>query len=109
MMLTDIGNRVQDHHSALLTCGKNQWYEYPMAKKLWGIPAYEGPSLLRIRKLVQGNPKRGHSAKRFSLYRTGMTVAEYVDECNSLNVPNYALFDITWDTDPKRRFIELYK
>ena len=80
-----------------------------MGKKLWGIPAYDGPSKLRIRKLVQGNPKRGASAKRFSLYRTGMSVGDYVQACNSLNVPNYALFDITWDSDPKRRFIELYE
>jgi hypothetical protein len=37
-----------------------------------------------------------------------MTVADYISACNGLEVPNYALFDITWDTDPRRRFIELY-
>jgi hypothetical protein len=37
-----------------------------------------------------------------------MTVREYIHACEALDVPNHALFDITWDTDPKRRFIELY-
>jgi hypothetical protein len=57
---------------------------------------------------VVANPKRGKSALRFALYRTGMTVQEYIEACERLNSPNHALFDITWDTDPKRRFIELY-
>jgi len=74
----------------------------------WNIPAYEGPSTRRIRKLVEGNPKRGASAIRFAQYRTGMTVAEYLADCDGLSVPNNALFDLTWDTDPKRRLIELY-
>jgi hypothetical protein len=37
-----------------------------------------------------------------------MTVQEYIRACGALDVPNHAIFDITWDTDPKRRFIELY-
>lgn len=37
-----------------------------------------------------------------------MTVQQYCDACSKLFVPNYALFDITWDTDTGRRLIELY-
>jgi len=77
-----------------------------MAVKHYGIPAYEGPRSRHIRKLVKVNPKRGDSRSRFDQYRTGMTVQEYIYACESLGVPNYALFDITWDT--QRNFIELY-
>jgi hypothetical protein len=79
-----------------------------MRKKIWGIPAYEGPTSRHIRKLAVGNPKRGAAAIRFAQYRTGMTVADYVLACEKLEVPNYAIFDITWDSDPSRRLIELY-
>jgi hypothetical protein len=79
-----------------------------MAKTLYRIPAYDGPTSLRIRKLVRGNPKKGNSRIRFAQYFTGMTVQEYIHACDALDIPNHALFDITWDTDPKRRFIELY-
>jgi hypothetical protein len=74
----------------------------------WNIPAYDGPHTRRIRKLVEGNPKRGDAAIRFAQYRTGMTVAEFITLCEKLDVPNYAVYDLTWDSDPKRRFIELY-
>jgi hypothetical protein len=37
-----------------------------------------------------------------------MTVAEYLAACDKLSVPNYALYDLTWDSDPSRRLIELY-
>jgi hypothetical protein len=79
-----------------------------MGTKHWGIPAYDGPESRRIRKLVEGDPKRGAAAVRFAQYRTGMTVQEYVAACDNLTVPNYAIYDITWDTDAKRRLIELY-
>jgi hypothetical protein len=79
-----------------------------MAKKLYSIPAYDGSTGRRIRKLVAENPKKGRSALRFAQYHTGMTIQEYVQACEALGIPNHALFDITWDTDPKRRFIELY-
>ena len=74
----------------------------------WNIPAYDGPQTRRIRKLVEGNPKRGDAAIRFAQYRSGMTVAEFINACHKLEVPNYAVYDLTWDSDPKRRFIELY-
>ena len=77
-----------------------------MAKKLWGIPAYDGSQSRRIRKIVSENPKRGKAAIRFAQYRTGMTVRGYIEACGALGIPNYALFDITWDND--RRVIELY-
>lgn len=77
-------------------------------KKHFGIPAFEGSKVLRIRKIVDGNPKRGAAAIRFARYRTGMTVEEFCLACEKLDVPNLALFDITWDRDPKRRYIELY-
>jgi hypothetical protein len=74
----------------------------------WNIPEYDRPHSRRIRKLVEGNPKRGDSAVRFAQYRTGMTVGEYLAACERLDVPNYALYDLMWDSDPKRRLIELY-
>jgi hypothetical protein len=79
-----------------------------MAKRHWRIPAYDGPLTRRVRLLVPTNPKRGAAAVRFGQYRDGMTIGEYVRACEGLPVPNYAAFDITWDSDPKRRFIELY-
>lgn len=79
-----------------------------MAKTHFKIPAYGGPTSRRIRKLVQANPKKGNSRLRFAQYRTGMTVQDYIQACDALGIPNYAVFDIMWDTDPKRRFIELY-
>jgi hypothetical protein len=79
-----------------------------MAKRHWGIPAYDGPLTRRIRKLVSGNPKRGAARLRFDEYFDGMTVADYISACDSLDVPNYAVFDITWDSDQRRRLIELY-
>ena len=36
-----------------------------------------------------------------------MTIAEYEQACAGLGEKQLALFDITWDTDPKRRFIFL--
>jgi hypothetical protein len=79
-----------------------------MPERHFGIPAYDGSHTRRIRRLAQKNPKRGDARLRFEQYRTGMTVKGYIEACDALDVPNYALFDITWDTDPKRRFIELY-
>ena len=79
-----------------------------MSPKHWHIPAYSGPTSRKIRKRVDENPKRGASAVRFAHYRTGMTVLEYVQACETSGKRNYALFDITWDTDPSRRLIELY-
>lgn len=37
-----------------------------------------------------------------------MTVEDYISACDRLDVPNYAVFDITWDSDPRRNLIELY-
>lgn len=74
----------------------------------WNIPPCDGPHTRRIRKLVEGNPKRGDAAVRFAQYRTGMTVAEFILACEKLEVPNYAVYDLTWDSEPKRRLIELY-
>lgn len=76
-----------------------------MSKIHWGIPAYNGPLTCRIRKLVPGNPKRGAARLRFNQYRDDMTVAAYISACDSLDVPNYALFDITRDRDPRRQLI----
>jgi len=79
-----------------------------MPKNLFGIPAYDGPSHRRIRLLVKANPKKGKAALRFAKYRDGMTVEEYFRACEPLGPPKHAVFDITWDADPKRKFIELY-
>jgi hypothetical protein len=79
-----------------------------MAKTHYGIPAYDGPFTRRIRKLAARNPKPGASRLRFDQYRDGMTVADYISACDSVEVPNYAVFDLTWDSDPRRKLIELY-
>jgi hypothetical protein len=68
-----------------------------MRKKTSGIPAYEGPTSRRIRKLVVGNPKRGAASIRFAQYRTGMTVADYIVACEKLEVP-ITLFSISHGT-----------
>jgi hypothetical protein len=39
---------------------------------------------------------------------TVLGLQDYIHACEALDVPNHALFDITWNIDPKRRFIELY-
>lgn len=43
--------------------------------------------------------------ERYALYRTGMTVAEYVEACKNTRSPQYALNDINWDS--RAGFIEL--
>lgn len=78
-----------------------------MVKKLFGIPAYDGPTSRRIKMLVRANAKKGAAAIRFAQYRDGMTVQEYIQACDGLDVANYALFEVTWDSDPKRGFIAL--
>lgn len=80
-----------------------------MEKKAhWKVAPYEGPLNRRIRVLASENPKRegSDSSVRFDQYRTGMTVQEYIDACDQLKVPNYALSDITWDLE--RHYIALY-
>ena len=67
-----------------------------------GLPAGASESLCR--KILKEEIPELDSAQ----YRTGMTVQEYIHACDASGVPNHALFDITWDSDPKRRFIELY-
>jgi hypothetical protein len=76
-----------------------------MAKTYWGIPQYEGSLSRKIGKLRESNPKTGKSALRFALYRTGMTVQDYIRSCDEIGMSKLALFDITWDTE--RKFIEL--
>jgi len=55
------------------------------------------------------NPKRAGSKarERFAIYRTGMTVGEYVRRCELEAVPRPkdALLDIAWDVE--HGFIEL--
>ena len=56
-----------------------------------------------IRLLIDYNPKRDESRKRFDLYRDGMTVADYVDAVvNSGTIGatvGKAYADLRWDTD----------
>ncbi|MFL6305472.1 MAG: hypothetical protein ACJ72H_18230 [Candidatus Sulfotelmatobacter sp.] len=56
--------------------------------------------------LAQSKRTGSDSEMRFDQYRTGMTIPEYIQPCEGLNVPNYALSDINWDLE--RRFISLY-
>lgn len=46
--------------------------------------------------------KSGKSAKRFGLYREGMTVNAYLDACIKLGDDKGAA-DIRWDSSPNRR------
>jgi prevent-host-death family protein len=62
--------------------------------------------LSRITKLVNENPKSGKSHDRFSLYRTGMTVAEYISAVVAQGEKErLALNDLCWDIN--RQFIRL--
>lgn len=48
------------------------------------------------------NPKRGESAKRFALYRNGITVQEYMDAVVGLGFPKRtAWLDLAWDVHHK--------
>jgi hypothetical protein len=63
-----------------------------------------------IRLLIGENPKRGKSRDRFSLYRDGMTVAEYLDAVNAQLGQAEArkcMGDLRWDSDPHRAFIHV--
>jgi hypothetical protein len=71
------------------------------------IAQWKGNHSTVIRITAKANPKRpGSTAEaRFSLYRNGMTVAQYVEACKGAPRGKDALVDIAWDS--KRRFIEL--
>lgn len=81
-----------------------------MVKRFFNITAYEGSVSRRIKNIKHPNPKRvgSKSAIRYDQYRDGMTVAQYIHACEQIGQGAMAIFDITWDTDPKRRFIELF-
>jgi hypothetical protein len=49
---------------------------------------------------VQENPKRADAARRFGLYRTGMTVGEYL-AAGGLRT------DINWDSNPRNNWISV--
>lgn len=54
---------------------------------------------LKIHILVKDkNPKRGKAADRFNLYRNGMSVSQYIEECKKLGTARgAALQDVRWD------------
>jgi hypothetical protein len=57
-----------------------------------------------IKVLAESNPKRGNSARRFSLYRSGQTVQAYIDKVVAAGTPaRVAKADIAWDL--QRKFI----
>ena len=72
-------------------------------------PKWQGDLRTTIRLIEVNNPKRqaSKSRDRYALYRTGMTVAEYVEACKNTRSPQYALNDINWDED--QGFIELVR
>lgn len=51
-------------------------------------------------RFAVNNPKRQGSKvkERYALYRTGMTVAEYVEACKNTRSPQYALNDTSTGT-----------
>ncbi len=51
-----------------------------------------------IRLLIDSNPKRGKPRQRFNLYRSGMTVADFVAAVQGIGQPEQkALDDLCWD------------
>lgn len=80
----------------------------------------------RIWLAVKDNPKRQISAKRFALYKDGMTVGAYrqavkdwaaktqfdtdpaVNAAKQKAQAGYGLLDVKWDMDAKRGLIEVY-
>jgi hypothetical protein len=56
------------------------------------------PAPQTINLLVKDNPKRGKSAKRFALYRNGLTVEKYVAASVAAGNPaRLARADLNWD------------
>jgi hypothetical protein len=55
--------------------------------------------------VLRENPKTGESKKRYALYRTGMTVDEYVKAVvdAGLGTKTLANNDLRWDTSPDRK------
>jgi hypothetical protein len=68
---------------------------------------WKGDPATTIRVLTRQNPKLEGSkaAYRYDLYKSGMTVAQYVKACEGVPRGQDALLDIAWDLD--KRFIEL--
>jgi hypothetical protein len=59
-----------------------------------------------IALLIKQNPKRGDSAKRFALYRSGISTEDYVAQCVKAGNPSgVARADLRWDT--ARKFISV--
>ena len=75
-----------------------------------------GPCSELVRRavaLVTDNCRWEHAGQSFFSGEVGpcingRTVAEFILACEKLEVPNYAVYDLTWDSDSKRRLIELY-
>jgi hypothetical protein len=56
----------------------------------------------KIKLLVDENPKRGKSRDRFALYRTGLTVEQYVERSVKAGNPvSLARADLRWDESKK--------
>lgn len=53
-----------------------------------------------ITVLIDKNPKRGTAAVRFNLYRTGMTVGEYI-------LAGGLRTDVNWDSNPRNGWIRV--
>jgi hypothetical protein len=69
---------------------------------------YPEAAVINVLPKGEKNPKRGASAKRFALYKTGMTVGAYLDGCALLHPDEPRgrwLADLTWDS--AREFISV--
>lgn len=100
-----------------------QTTEQPQANvDAWGRPIGDLPALAPIPRAAanraypdswvislkaEGNPKRGKSAERFSLYRDGMTIGEYLDASSRATGSKRGKWasDLRWDTE--RGYIEV--
>lgn len=68
-----------------------------------------------VERRIADNPKKYGTATyyRFNLYRTGMTVWEYLEACGKLEGTRQQdwrqrLRDVNWDTEPHRDFIAVW-
>lgn len=67
-------------------------------------PRYPESAVITLRR--PDNPKSGASADRFALYRSGMTVGEYLDRCHAIQGErNRWRADLAWDVE--RGFISV--
>jgi hypothetical protein len=78
----------------------------PAPTKSKPVSTTSAPKAPVISLLVETNPKRGNSAKRFAYYSDGLLVSDYVAKVvKAGNHSGVARADLRWDTE--RKFIAI--